>query len=877
MADSLFQAINEFRLIDVDGVILNSPNAFILIYEPEGFGDAEIVLERNDRGGFDFEYGSDETRLGFDGTKSSALAAHLDETSGRYLIEAIYEQVGSDLNVKLEFRRNGDLFYEGFLIGSSYDQSDYATFFRVKRFDFGNRLKTRFKSIINVEDNQTLDGNSMTPLAMRDFVLHSQVVRLSNLDEWGNDIATSNPLDVLISVVSFNPNEVPVYYFLFGLFTQVNNNLRTYFKYPNTGITEENNVSINFNSSFDFSEIFESSPIDDRLFIFRNDTPFNSKTRFQINFEFEISTSKVSAGGANRESDVRIDLIIADVDGNIDQTLNLFTANGLLHRPFQPPVITPVSINYDSGEIEILPDQRVYLYFTGTMNDIGPIVNNVDQLSIQNVSLGQIIITQNTFQRPTLLKSTFFNETLNKALESATGITNILESSIFQNRPFDGISNECGGLNIVPTGFKIRQRNEPLRVSIEELLSFAGSRFGCGFAIYYDENDNPRFLLEKDEFFFQNKKILTISNIHNPIQKTINKEILANELTVGFTKFARPNESGTSEGFSTQSEYLIPIEKDEKPIEFLSSLIGDGTEVERVRRNGIENADDQADEKDDDVFVIKIHEFGNAEFYDPSIYGSDDFLNIQRDATNGRIIINGLVIPGIQEDDFINITGATNRQIDGVPVLDYNNNRTILPCSTETQDDIIFNSFNFRQSDDSTPRYTYTPERIEGFNSIDGLLDERTVYNLDHANTQFLLWNFGWFAGALSKKPNTSFIKFLTKKAITTLEKAYDLDTCGLTSDVINERQDFFLNDLRTWNPAIFNEFVYEFECQLSFSDLLILRNALRNRSDEDNDYGFVDFIDNDGELVEAFPMSIKYNPVSLEASFILWGKADES
>ena len=283
---------------------------------------------------------------------------------------------------------------------------------------------------------------------------------------------------------------------------------------------------------------------------------------------------------------------------------------------------------------------------------------------------------------------------------------------------------------------------------------------------------------------------------------------------------------------------------------------------------------DKNKEKDDDSFVIKIHEFGATEFYNPALYGSDDFLNIQRDATNSRIIINGLVIPGIQTNDFINIDGATNRQIDGTPILDYTNNRTILPCSTETQDDIIFNQFNFRQSDDSTPRYTYTPERLEGFSNVTGLIDARTVYNLDHANTQFLLWNFGWFGGTLDKKSNADVIRFLTKKAITTLEKQYDFSACGLTTESINERQNFTLMDLRAWNPTLFNEFLYEIDAQLGIEDLLRLKEALRNESAEDINYGFVEFEDNFGNTIQAFPFKIEYNPVTLRTTFICWGKA---
>ena len=961
--ERLYARSSEFRLVDVDGVILTNPNDFININEPVGFGDAKIILERDGRGGFDFEYGDEETLLGFNGTFDQTLAESLpDGNSGRWLINAIYNQIGVDLNVKLEYYNNGSLLYEGFLIGSSLNELDAVSEFRVKRFDFGNRLKTRFNAVINVEDSSNLDGGVMTPLAMREFALHSNTfldIYSANATLYNEDILDGSN----IGIMSFrwsSPNgsdQTPdgfdgQSWFLLDYInnkissSQTGNEIFTYnpvlasFSRPNRMVTFQGTNNFQIQSlvisnaetlkffTVDFTDLSGTITLNHSLNVSvdlgGSNAEFTSFIRGRITItegleipvesfirsgtdviltvenEFTLQVGdKIVVRGFNSvvSGSVSLDFIngikeITNISGNditfseptnsALSTLNVVTiekiisetnsgVDSVFHDTDDPPAQTTLSLS-DSQDYAMSRGQRLYFYYlvegSGSFTPTG---NGL--LSITSINQADLSLNINSQQIPTICESSYFNETLDKALEAATGTPNLLESSIFQNRPVNGLLEGCGGLNINPTGFKIRQRNEPLRVSIGEMISFAESRLGCGFAIYYDAGI-PKFLLEEDVFFFQDKLILEITNLHNPTVKTVNKTILANELTVGFNKFAKPNESGTSEGFSTRSDYLNPLEKDENKLEFLSDLIGDGSEIERVRRNGIQNANDEADEKDDDTFTIKIHEFGDTEFYDPSLYGSGEFLNIQRDADNSRIIINGLIINDVQQNDYINIDGATNRQIDGTPILDLENNRTILPCSTETQNDIIYNAFNFRLSDDLTPRYTYNPERLEGFNSVSGLIDARTVYNLDHANTQFLLWNFGWFGGSLNKKDGSKTVKFLTKKAITTLEKAYDSDTCGLTSDLINERQDFTLSNLRALKPAIFNEFVYEVDAQLGINDLLRLKEALRNESLEDINYGYIQFTDNFGNSVQAYPFKIEYNPVTLRTNFICWGKA---
>ena len=884
---SIYSGVDEFRLVDVDGVFLTNPNDFIVIREPDGFDELQIVLERDGRGGFDFEYGEAETMLGFDGFESSSLATALPENTGRYLTEEIFTQVGSDMNVKLQYFANGNTttpIYEGFLIGSSRDHRDYITFYNVERLDFGARLKTRLNKVIDLESSTDLDGNPISPLAMREIPLHSQVVR-KVFTGFARDTQPASIFGVGYNNSEINAGGVDVQWVM-DMSDNPVRSLTESFDYGNVVFGPSTPITITPNPSAGTGSILDSTVLNDNF--------------FHINFNEQSATIRVTARAlftaqafytAATIQDTYTDLrftfthriAVENSLGNLKGSINN-GATGAFVIPSSPPFSnqTNLDLNTDITLTDIENGDRIYLWIDVEPSISGLVVGGGDpDLVSLNVGFNGLVgntsfnrFEADTFERPSIVEATYFNETLDKALEMATGESGLLESTVFQNRIIDNQSAGCGGLNINTTGFKIRDRDQPLRVTINDLLSLAKSRYGCDFAIYYDNLGNASFLLEKDTHFFQNKKILTLSNIHNPVITRVNTEILANEYRVGFSEFAKPNESGTSEGISTQSDYLSTIQKDDKTLNFISDIIGDGTEIERVRRNGIQNADDESDEKDDNVFVIKINEFGDTSFYSPALYGSGDFFNIQRDATNNRIIINGLIINDVQQNDYINISGQTNRQIDGVPILDLVNNRTILPCSTETQNDTIFNDFNFRQSDNSTIRYTYNPERLESFSNVTGLIDSRTNYNIDHANSQFLFNNFQYFAGSLSKKPGTDEIRFLTKKAITTLQKQYDSATCGLTTDLINERANHTLQFLRGIRPAIFDQNVYEFTAQLTFTDLIRIKEAVRNESTEDINYGFIEFSDNDGTLRQGFPIKVTYNPVTLVADFLLWGKA---
>lgn len=166
----LFDSTDEFRLIDIDEVYLSSP-FYAIISEPVGYSDGLITLERpvEDRGGVNFEYGDEETTLGYD---------HHD--SVYEIIQSIINIKGVDARIGFQHWTNAtgtnSILYEGRIVAESMDEGDAQINLRVERQDYENALNARFKILQDLQSSEDLDGNAVTPFELREIALHSKTI-----------------------------------------------------------------------------------------------------------------------------------------------------------------------------------------------------------------------------------------------------------------------------------------------------------------------------------------------------------------------------------------------------------------------------------------------------------------------------------------------------------------------------------------------------------------------------------------------------------------------------------------------------------------------------------------------------------------------------
>lgn len=221
---NLFYKNQEYRLVDVKGVVLASPGDFIVINEPGDFDTILLMLERKENHGVNSEITI--SPLVFD--KNVAPGETL---SSRNFLEQVYAIDGTDSEVNFQYILTDDneIIYEGELQFSQRKRVDYGVEIIVRRVDFQGKINTRLETEYDLNRTEDIDGNPITPIAYNDILLIPQAVskkaiHLSFEPEnvqsvgadtevavfWGNQIASSLEVD-LNEFASFAPVEVNEY------------------------------------------------------------------------------------------------------------------------------------------------------------------------------------------------------------------------------------------------------------------------------------------------------------------------------------------------------------------------------------------------------------------------------------------------------------------------------------------------------------------------------------------------------------------------------------------------------------------------------------------------------------------------------------------
>lgn len=282
---NLYEGVDEFRLYDLDEVVLPaSPDNFIVIEEPIGFDDLTIILKRRpeDRGGVNFEFGDAESLLEF------------DAPAGKSTIEQIFDANGTDSRIRLEYRSDGVIRYRGNLVMSSMDKEDATIGFRVKRYDFDNKLQTRFDSIIDLESNETFDGAAITPLTLDELALHSGVIRKNSTRQ---SIEHTPAPSYFPSNIRWNANTAGEGGLVFGVPISSSGSVDDYFDYGNTLFLEDfNNGSITIQT--DFAGSIEDTVENAEFFILKT-TSKKGDIRIELDVEFDVILTELTGGGGS--------------------------------------------------------------------------------------------------------------------------------------------------------------------------------------------------------------------------------------------------------------------------------------------------------------------------------------------------------------------------------------------------------------------------------------------------------------------------------------------------------------------------------------------------------------------------------------------------
>lgn len=979
-----FSAFERFTIVDIDGELLTNPGDELAINEPIGFSDLISNLKADEEYfGFNAEFGEAESELGFDWNKATGAAY-----SGQEFITWFVDNIGIDANISLRYYRTSGgtetLDYEWALILKSTDEIDAPIRVRVKKEDFGDKLRTRFDTDVDVESNSDLDDNFNVPLTLIEIPLFSKGIRfdvdiesenedvvslttgpfagttrigmvpysITNLleikgflaqtgwssasvdtqipEEFGSsvnpdffmmEVVDSGLYNFDISIPGYDLSldaDVSANYFwsinlIFKIFDQ-DNNLISY-NILDTGTSGTGNfvpIPINYSGSGSYNASHQLEEGYKVYFYYRvrMDRSGSSPTEVYWNFSVDdgsyfkadvLSYKNPSTTTGHFITDVLNKSVEKAIGAQGDPTITLTNITGTFQVSEEIYTQIIISLTLPSGTFqvgEVITSGTFSgtvisysLFFGNGFITIKPISGYIEKgklltgqtsgatgYSFSNVSQW-FIATVNSFSSPTMGITITAGNVYDGAFFAGetSGATATIDSISFPQiiDLADDSDLRFAKLNFITTGKKIRglTENSNLKVKPSQLFDFLRCRWAAGWQIV-NNSGTKTIKVDKNWEFLQPVKILTLYNVENPVRRQFNIENIYNESEVGYSKFAKENEDGSIDGFNTKQNRLHPVEKEKKKLSLIAPVVTDGAEIERVRRLKIK--EDESDQSDDEIIVIKCIEINATTPLNSEDYGNFSSSNyaVVGSASNDTFTFNDLYLKGQIEDAttlFLRRTGITGFSFISYPItnITFNteNNQTLIQTSTNlTNTNATSYSLYFDKD-------IYLPEKLTSFYSVSGVDDIYSTYNIDQAPSNFLLNWWHILGGAVTQKSGAKKVKFTSGQNTVSLSKRYRSSSAGLTTSQITEGQDFLLSSLNGYNPPIITPFAWELTCYLTYDDWQLVRRALlgENTDSPSKNWGYLEFTDNFGNLVQIWPRTLKRTEKSGKVEIFGW------
>ncbi len=816
MSTNLWEFKNQFKLIDVEGIVL-SVGEELLIREPNGFGDSMITLSRSEKThGFDFEFTEAEVPYGF--TRAMKLGS-IDPFT---FLSSLYNLKGVDAKCEFQFLNfNTDTLlyevqYDSMLDFSEIECLDFKVEILARRINFDDKFRTRQETPVSFDATTSIDGDPITGLFFdqKSMFLHGKLIRQ-------NAESFSLPFN---SNISFRD---------------------LYLQNRFDGIEFENGDKPYIDSPAIIEEIAgTSSEVIPRGSYALNSPDNILRYTAKVTLTYSgfvesaaLTTVIVSVGYATKNfSDPGA--AISDFDITIlDTFVSAMPGDDVSFSGSHT-----FNIELSSADPE---GTNLHAYILRTNNS--PVFSQLHQIfnfgldvEIETVRKGSTVTCYNLF------------DSTRHIIESLTGQILPLES--------DFLSNEA--IDIYQTnGYKIRSiGSESVVTSFkDQFQKFLQPMFGLGYAVVED-NGEFKVRIERYEYFYQNKEIIYLDNLQNDTyEATAYEEILVNNVVVGYKEFPKStdeNKNNNVDEFNTKHDLLFPLEAVDKKKEYICNAITSGYKIENQRREQFKLTPNTTVSDDPDIFAINGIESDNYEDQEIVFLALGlnyiVFINSSLDIRKGDVLTIPSSVsnagPHTVLDSFIlgvNLVAAADSTIIGEVVVS----------------DVIRDTTRLRAL------------RDEEFQSVSNVLDVNTVYNLGF-NPRYLLLNQSPVLNSgMDPKPGTDEVSVRDVQLNSAMtcqfkpgEGGYIL---GGDDNLVDMGGDVPLSDLNGYQK-LFKPNRYKFTANLDYSDVLIIRDAYLNQSLDDINYGFIRFKCPDGTDKKGFLMEMKYNPLSEQTEFEL-------
>ncbi len=828
MPSNLYESKNEFRLYDVEGVIL-SPNEYILINEPEGFRDFNITIERDpDKHGLFYEFGGDDELLGFDRVTLSGQSYSPYE-----FINTILDSKGIDSKIQLEFLSDDISQYKADFDFESLNIEDYKISVNVRRVLLGDLFRTRIETPVDFSKTESIDGDTITGLSSETMFLHGKEIFYDNLasSSGTNFIPFTSDSDDYILQFDLSTPLLEKEVVTDGIFTKVV-----------TNDISINQITRNFSSPVNTLLYSVDTPLDNLDFKSSGALSYTYNANYSVSF-LNFAASTITHDGTFISIDGLETRIYTGQSYSFNTTPDgadvSFKASGQLNIP-----LGKFSI-YDRWVIPrtLGINQQYNIYFKNTID----LLENLDDSHYLDLKF------ESYFNGSTCESYNLFDST-NHILESITNQTSVLESSFLSSNASD--IYQTNGYNIRKFDSNDSNVNTSVKTDFKSQFDkFLQPIFGLGYSIY-ENNNTFKLLIERYDNFYQDNEIDYIDTVQDGTYFVeYDKELIYNEVKIGYKDFPKStdeNKSNNLDEFNTDHNYLTPIESVKNKKEYISEAIASGYKIENQRREQFKDVPSDTVSDDDKMFVINGLSSNSYESVSVSFFSN----------VSNKIYIFATYLD-IQSGDVLNFPDSQNTgrfTVESVSIL---GDQLIIIVSESFTIEIV----NTRVVRNTTRLRAL---RDEEFDFSTNIIDPETSYNIG-LNPRYMLKNQSLILNSgFNPKPINSEIKAQEIKLndqftckFKSGEGDYNLD--NETTVTMGENQ-----PLSTFNnyQKLFTGFLIKFTANINYQRLLSIRNDYLNQGS--NNFGYIRIKTPLGTEKKGFLMSMNYNPLSEQAEFVL-------
>ncbi|GAB4042565.1 hypothetical protein [Spirosoma litoris] len=545
---------------------------------------------------------------------------------------------------------------------------------------------------------------------------------------------------------------------------------------------------------------------------------------------------------------------------------------------------------YD-GSFDVPKGTKIYLYtqirtFINCRKLIFLITTLQAQLEIERTTRA-VDSTGYAFMLPDALKHVF--GVVSNALTGGTGnIGGSLISKASQTQAQDGYGTEYA----VSSGYQLRNLNtKSPTFTLKQLYGALSAHHVAGLLYRTDANGNHSVLVEEGSWFYRGGQIMILDEVAQDDAKVFaysevpNKDLLVNKIIVGYEKYPETG-PGVLDEFNTERTYQTPIVTNQQTKEIKCPLIAAGSAIEEARRLGIPEYDttgkliDKSKEGgtyDDDAFILHVapkSESGGITFTVIPFFGFP-YKPGQPAAKTIQLPDNAKPLK-VGDTIIFSGTGTPNDGVEYLIGYVSTNSLNKLVYTVSNLLPMVEGAFFGSWSLKNQPVRIRTNERLD----VSGIADPSSTYNLELSPVRMLRRWAAFLNSGFRYKRATDELRNVDYKnnrdMASRVKDGYVLP--GDTDrQLVRETGDIALGEFegftKLFSPETITATVYMTPEQVD-ELLLALRNLHPNES---KNMGFVTIKNPDGDLVDAYPMKISYNPNSEVAELTLRKKFTEN